>query len=333
MDVYWMFLKTIVNTMVSLIVAAFALFTSARPPEVDRPRLPAFVRASFGAGGGPAITRGGQWSADAANRLAAELQANDPARRARAACEIGRAGAAANSMIPRLVDTLADDATVAGDVCGDWGRRTSHGEVADTTPGERAAAALVKIGTVSVEPLIGALNDRRWHARRSAAWALGALDDARAVQPLIAALGDAEPPVRRNAAWALGALDDDRAVDALMAALGDADADTRAQAAWALGAIDAARAAPALVRALSDSDVRVRRQAAWALGAIGSAEGVDGLLRTLEQDRDAAVRSQAAWALGAIGDGRASAALAVALKDPDAKVRRQAAWALGAVAR
>jgi HEAT repeat protein len=269
--------------------------------------------------------------------LGARLKGADPIDRTKAACAIGELGANAKSLIPQLVATLGDAAAVPGDTCGDWGRwwkgRGHDGRIPETTPGERAAQALVSIGSAAVDPVVQALRSPQWHARTNAAWTLGALDDRRGVEPLKAALKDTEAPVRRNAAWALGALDDDQAVNALIAALKDVDAQTRSQAAWALGAISDERAVAALAAALDDSDAQVRSQAAWALGAIGSAEAVTGLARSVQQDKDAEVRAQAAWALGAIGDGKAAASLAAALKDPDAKVRRQAAWALGAIDR
>jgi HEAT repeat protein len=54
---------------------------------------------------------------------------------------------------------------------------------------------------------------------------------------LIVALSDSVAGVRKQAAWALGALDDSRAVSALTKSLKDPDAGVRKQAAWALGAI------------------------------------------------------------------------------------------------
>ncbi len=64
-------------------------------------------------------------------------------------------------------------------------------------------------------------------ARKQVAWALGAIDNARAVPALLTALRDASAGVRHQAAWALGAIDDARAVDALVSALQDSDASTR----------------------------------------------------------------------------------------------------------
>ena len=55
-----------------------------------------------------------------------------------------------------------------------------------------AAAALGKIGTPAVEPLIAALKDNDSGVRRYAAAALGKIKDARAVEPLIDALRDVD---------------------------------------------------------------------------------------------------------------------------------------------
>jgi HEAT repeat protein len=50
----------------------------------------------------------------------------------------------------------------------------------------------------------GAALAGRLEARRNAAWALGAISDARAVEPLTGALGDSDAGVREQARWALG---------------------------------------------------------------------------------------------------------------------------------
>jgi HEAT repeat protein len=333
MDPYWLFLKTVVHTVISLMSAAAVLFTSvpARQPEGGRvPARSSLVHAAY-----PLSA----WAGAAAvpddpvpSSLRERLRNNDPAERARAACAAKKLGDDARPLIRDLAALLADDATVPGDVCGDWGGRWSgDSREFQTTPGEKAAAALVATGSAAYEALAAALRASQWQARKNAAWALGALDDRRAVDVLIAALRDAEAPVRRNASWALGALDDRKAVPALSDALRDTDPGTRSQAAWALGALDSPEAVPGLIECVNDAESSVRSQAAWALGAIDDARAVPALSRALAQDRDPKVRSQAAWALGAIGDHRASTALAQALKDADAKVRRQAAWALGVI--
>ncbi len=231
--------------------------------------------------------------------LSSHLTASDPAVRARAACDLRERGGDAGAAIDALIALLPDAAPLERSVCGqNWWRWNPENR---TTPGEQAASALVAIGGRSFEPLVKALRHPAWIARRNAAWALGALDDVRAVEPIVAVMKDAEAPVREQAAWALGALDDRAAV-------------------------------PAIVAALKDPDARVRRQAAWAAGAIDDRRAVDQLITTL-RDQERAVREQAAWALGAIGDGRAIDGLLPVLKDPEPSVRRQAAWAIGVLSK
>ena len=294
--------------------------------------------------------------------LIGELSATDATARMRAACGLRELGDRAVDGIGPLVALLADAASVDGTLCGR--RWSGHGDDNLTSPGEEAAAALVAIGTRAFQPLLAALKQDAWVGRRNAAWALGALDDNRAVAALVESLRDREAPVREQAAWALGAIDDSQAVPPLdrraqgsgcarapaggVGARRDrrfarrpgtdsgesrtADERTRTQAAWALGAIDDRSAVPALSRALADKTPAVRKQAAWALGAIDDAGGVEALVKALG-DENSGVREQAAWALGAIGDSRALSALLVALKDDSAGVRRQAAWAIGVIGR
>lgn len=229
--------------------------------------------------------------------LTKELAAADPAARARAACALREHGEAAAAAIQPLVRLLGDGSPVDPAVCEQRWRRNLENV---TTPGEQAATALVAIGTRAFEPVLGTLRSHLWIARKNSAWALGALDDRRAVAALIEALKDVDAAVREQVAWALGAIDDASAVPALIDALRDTSDKVRAQAAWALGAIDDARAVDGLIAALSDRESHVRRQAAWALGAIGDSRAVSSLLPALK-DSDAGVRRQAAWAIGAIG--------------------------------
>lgn len=227
------------------------------------------------------------------------LHSPDPVVRVSVACARDVFNASATPAIPALVELLEDAEPVAPEVCREDHRRW-WGDEQPITPGEAAARALVHIGSASLDPLIKTLASPVAVARRNAAWALGALDDQRAVTPLVGSLKDSDPNVREQASWALGAIDDARAVQPL-------------------------------ITVLNDTSPRVRRQAAWALGAIDDASAVDGLVAALK-DSDARVREQSAWALGAIGDQRAGAGLSVALKDTEARVRRQAAWALGVIA-
>lgn len=233
------------------------------------------------------------------DELSTHLTASDPAVRARAACDLRDRGDNAAAAIGALIALLPDASPLERSVCRqNWWRWNPDNP---TTPGEQAASALVAIGSRAFEPLVKTLRHNAWFARR-------------------------------NAAWALGALDDIRAVDALMPLLKDSEAAVREQVAWALGALDQRSAVPALIGVLRDPDPRVRRQAAWAAGALDDHRAVDGLIAAL-RDKDRTVREQAAWALGAIGDSRAVHALLPLLQDPEPQVRRQAAWAIGTLSR
>jgi len=198
--------------------------------------------------------------------MVAALASDDAATRAGAACELKGEGDLAADAIAPLVRLMADASPVERTVCSQhWWRNSDL----LTTPGALAAQALVSIGSRAFEPVLAALQQPQWVARRNAAWALGALHDSRAVKPLIRAIEDREADVRAQAAWALGVLDDQSAMEPLAAALKDGDARVRKQAAWALGVLGDSRATAGLIVALKDADAGVRRQAAWALGVIG----------------------------------------------------------------
>ena len=68
-------------------------------------------------------------------------------------------------------------------------------------------------------------------------YALGIIDDERAVNPLIGALEDEKPWVRFEAAWSLGDIGNDIAVDPLVEALDDESNFVRVAVAYALGRV------------------------------------------------------------------------------------------------
>jgi HEAT repeat protein len=103
---------------------------------------------------------------------------------------------------------------------------------------------LVAMGSISVEPLVAALDDpaqRRW-----AAAALGAIRDARAVPALIDLLSEGEPAAQATAARALGEIRHPRALEALVRASSDSHAEVRDAA---LEALDQMRAVLAMLGA------------------------------------------------------------------------------------
>jgi HEAT repeat protein len=291
MPPYLLFLETALNTLLSLVAAAIALFD----PSLHQ--MPGFQRTGLKT---VSYIRTSITGTQDVTGLIAQLRAADPNTRASAACALEKLGTGARTAIPALVERLSDASPVDPKVCGEdrnyW--RKDYEQM--TSPGEEAAAALVSIGTSALQPLVGAARAPQWVARRNAVWALGALEDERGIPPALTALKDSEPPVRATAAWALGALEAYDGVPALIEALKDADAGVRSQVAWALGAIGDRRAVDGLVAALKDSTESVRSQAAWALGAIGDSRANAGLASALK-DSSTKVRKQAAWALGAIG--------------------------------
>src|SRR6185503_5822833 len=204
----------------------------------------------------------------------AKLGSANAAERTDAACRLGKARAVA--AIPGLIQLLSDDTPVDQPVCEEKGKWRGRG-MDKTTPGEMAAVALSQIGREAVEPLIAALGNSAWQARKNAAFALGLIHDARVVEPLISATRDSEARVREKASWSLGLVGDHRAVEPLSVALKDADARVRSQAAWALGLKGDERSVEPLILALRDQNEEVQSQAAWALGLKGDDRAVEPL--------------------------------------------------------
>ena len=224
--------------------------------------------------------------------LVASLKSTDAPTRAKSACALRDLGGRATAAIDALAALLTDASPVDQQICGQRWRSDDT-----SSPGEFAAAALASIGSPAYAVLERTLQHDVWIARRNAAWALGVLDDARAVPALIATLTDREAPVRKQTAWALGVIDDNRAGKPLIDALHDTDAQVREMSAWALGVLDEDAAVAPLMAALKDDRAGVRQRAAWALGVIGNPRAVEPLLGALK-DQDPEVRRQAAWAIG-----------------------------------
>src|SRR4051812_24355507 len=201
---------------------------------------------------------------------------------------------------------------------------------------------------------------------RTSAWALGRIENGRALNPLmnlfiddaekvreaaVAAVGHMESTasvgalirvvrqdnaasVRRVAAWALGNLEAREAIDALTGVLAhDADARVREMSAWALENIEARREIPALAAAIrGDAEDRVRETAVWAVGNLEDRSAMD-VLASATADRSANVRGTAAWAIGQMDEEgtKAPAGLLRLLNDDSPDVRLKAAWALGQI--
>ncbi len=207
-----------------------------------------------------------------------------------------------------------------------------HFDVQTKTENGKTHVAQTQVAQGTIDALETALDDADADVRRTAAEALGSLEDPRAVEALLEALrSDSDETVRKMAAWALGEIEDPRAVAGLgQAVRSDGSSEVRAMAAWALGEIESPEGVDALGAALRDSSVEVRRMAVWGLGEIESPEAVEWLTPAL-RDEDVEIRRKAAWALGEIESATAVPALGGAMGDSDAEVRSMAAWALGEI--
>jgi HEAT repeat protein len=226
---------------------------------------------------------------------------------------------------------------------------------------------MVRPAASSVDPLITALRDASPGVRANAAWALGRIDNGKALAPIVGLFRDSDvkvreaavvaaghidsnttipalirvlqndesPAVRRVAAWALGQRYAREANEVLGERLGkESDARVREMIAWALGNGHSRTSSTALANALRrDADENVRETAAWALGEMNDRTNADALAEALDNDRSNRVRGTAAWALGQmrnVGD-KVPAALARLLKDDSDDIRLKAAWSLGQV--
>jgi HEAT repeat protein len=196
--------------------------------------------------------------------------------------------------------------------------------------GLRAAeAALVRLGTGAVEPLMEALASHEIDlVRRSAARALGGIRDAQAIESPVAALGDRGDGgwIREEAKRALARYGSE-AVPPLIEALKDDDERVRHGAAQALGRIGDPKAVEPLMAAVRDEDRWVRLEATRALGAIGDTRAVEALIDILGHE-DRGARHTAAQSLGQVGDARATEPLLRALADDDEFVRQAARGSL-----
>jgi len=138
---------------------------------------------------------------------------------------------------------------------------------------EEAARSLGKLSDArAIEPLIKALGDKEWLVSHDVAKALvtfGVL----IVEPLIQELANENQQVREQAAFALGELDDPRAVEPLITLLTDEHYRTRRAAARSLGELGDIKAVEPLINAYKnkkDENSRLRVEAIEALGKIYS---------------------------------------------------------------
>jgi len=200
----------------------------------------------------------------------------------------------------------------------------------DSTWGVRwaARAALVAIGSASVEPLIKRLNDERSDMRRAACEALGKLRDSRAVDGLIKRLEDTNSDVRQAACEALERLSNKQAVGPLIRRLGDSAPSVRQAACHALKELkewelvwamqEVLNWEPLALNQLAKEAWSVRKELKWWLLPVIVWRGLNW--RKLAFDNVARLVAQ--------GDVRIVEPLIELLDDPDAHVAEAAHRAL-----
>lgn len=154
--------------------------------------------------------------------------------------------------------------------------------------------------------------------------------DERGIGPLIKTLDAHDPDLRRSAALALGHIQDPRVAEPLIKALRDPDPEVRRWAVLGLGRLGDLSAIPEMINVLRETGASQRAAAADALAMIG-APAIPTLAAAL---RYHLVETQcaAAGVLGRIADARALSPLIHALRSPELRLRMAAATALAAFA-
>lgn len=149
MDPYWLFLKTLVNTVVSLMGAAAVLFTSGPVSSSEPSRRPLYLRAAYtgtAVGGAQASQMDRQ---DAVvDALVGALKDTDADVRKQAAIALGEIGnpRAVDGLITALADKQAEVRRVAAVALGEIGDARAIEPLTralkDSDPGVRRCAVI-----------------------------------------------------------------------------------------------------------------------------------------------------------------------------------------------
>jgi len=223
------------------------------------------------------------------------------------------AAAPVGAMVSRLMGTLAE---LPADV--DESRRDTP-----SAAFRLGLEALVRLK--AYDALAAAVLDPSGQPRVSwwpAAFALGRLEDRRALPALLTLAKNNNPYVKAFAAKGLGALHDRSAVPVLLPLLTGTDAGAQVEAIRALGRIGDPAAAEPLLRIVqtSASKLETRLEAVTALGGI-QAPGVIETLADMLADRNPAIRAAALRSSAALDSDGFVAILSGLDPDPDWHVR------------
>ena len=168
-----------------------------------------------------------------------------------------------------------------------------------------ASRSLLKYGDKAFAPLVKALGDDNRDICKKAAWALGELNDPRAIDPLVKAFNKIDYSAAHSLIKFGG-----RALGPLVKTLLNGDEESRGIAAFALGELNESGAIEPLIKALGDSNKHVRKNAAKSLAKFNDPRTVEPFITALDDEE---IRDTAAEALGRLGDPRAVTPLQKAL--------------------
>lgn len=247
---------------------------------------------------------------------AQQISSSDPSDRAWAAYQLGKLEQRSTPAVPALISLLQDDTPVLLSRYVGGGYRSSN----DTTPGEEASQALIKIGQNAVLALLEALSQPKPVTRRLAAKALGQIGDHVAIQPLITSLADPDRQVRAAAAIALGSFRYPAAAQKIVDLLPTVAPAQQVDMIYALGQVGEVIVVPTLIARAATDPPEVRAAIMHALGRLRDGRAVSTLLQGL-RDPDDRVRANAAFALSQYGSGSVITSLIAALDDPSPRVR------------
>ena len=160
---------------------------------------------------------------------------------------------------------------------------------------------------LAVEELLDALEDPRFNVRLEAILAMARLQpDARITAALVKTLGGNTLALSVLAAWALGRIDDQRAIAPLREGLKSTYRTIRAQCARTLGTLLDEESIPTLLKHFQnrdEADVGLHMAYASALGKLRVDEAVDEMLVFLQETTDQNIRFELALALArVVGD-------------------------------
>ncbi|MGD8780437.1 MAG: M56 family metallopeptidase [Ignavibacteria bacterium] len=172
------------------------------------------------------------------------------------------------------------------------------------------------------------LNSSVNSVQEKAAWALGDLEDKRAVDQLIKTLDDDDPMVRAMAAWALGEIKEQSSLDALIEHLLDKNDYTKEMIIRAIGELENKSSVNDLVMCLSNNNPDIRYATVWALGEIRNEESFAAVVKALK-DTSLYVKETAINILGQTGSKENTQYLVPLLKDKSPRIRCAAASTIG----